>query len=527
MIAPRVLSGYLLEEVLVHLLRGNGYTLLKQVADDPDALVMKSNGLRVRGRGAEHQADALGELRVPVPFSLPIRLFVEAKNRGKESGLGDARNAHGVIHDVNERFSTEAMWGYTHPLRRHRYCYALFSTGGFSSDAQFFALAHQLSLIDLSGPDFKHLRDLVDEATKELHGAAEDTFRLKRFPVGRMRALLREALDRLDDVIEDVIEDAVELAAPRPTQKRSVGREFDTYLSEWARRFTLRLNQAAGVESLLLGFPPAPFILVLNPTDLGAFEEYVGRHGPNIDVDIHFQTETGLGGDWTVTPSADPGAFYLSFGLPGALEKWLLSVPANSRATKIAQAKETLFAHIDLFLENRLVRLTYTPTPLRPLIRREATNARSPSTLRTKLKTPPDAPRRPPKEERPLPSETQHHPVVDDSHSGWNEVAAESLMRQLRGRVDRQAELLRAAAEHGGTLSRSQVYEIAEFPEARTLRGLTRPSRRITAELIAGGHLSSDAGPPFVAHLEKGFATHFTMPQDLVDILARNPKRRK
>jgi hypothetical protein len=48
-------------------------------------------------------------------------------------------------------------------VRRFNYCYALFSTTGFSSPAQEMALAHLISLIDLGGPDFQPLRKVVDQ----------------------------------------------------------------------------------------------------------------------------------------------------------------------------------------------------------------------------------------------------------------------------------------------------------------------------------------------------------------------------
>lgn len=98
----------------------------------PDALRDSGRGLLVRGRGAEHQADALGDLLLPSPFSLPIRLFVEAKNRGTKAQLRDVRNAQGVITDVNEHYSISVALSYKQPLRRFLYRYALFSTSGFT-----------------------------------------------------------------------------------------------------------------------------------------------------------------------------------------------------------------------------------------------------------------------------------------------------------------------------------------------------------------------------------------------------------
>lgn len=62
------LRGYLLEEVLAWLLKTSGYELLAVGDDSPDVLGQTNHGLVVRGRGAWHQADALGEFRHVPPF---------------------------------------------------------------------------------------------------------------------------------------------------------------------------------------------------------------------------------------------------------------------------------------------------------------------------------------------------------------------------------------------------------------------------------------------------------------------------
>ncbi|MFF1416128.1 hypothetical protein [Streptomyces sp. NPDC058280] len=66
MVAESVLRGYLLEEVLAWLLRSSGYELLSEADEqekDParKVLAQRNNGLAVRGSGAWHQADALGQ----------------------------------------------------------------------------------------------------------------------------------------------------------------------------------------------------------------------------------------------------------------------------------------------------------------------------------------------------------------------------------------------------------------------------------------------------------------------------------
>jgi len=98
-----------LEEILARLLNRSGYQLLVEASQDADALRDGRHGLLVRGRGSDHQADALGELLVPTPFSLPLRLFVEAKFRGRPAGIADVRNALGVVNDVNEQWASDTF----------------------------------------------------------------------------------------------------------------------------------------------------------------------------------------------------------------------------------------------------------------------------------------------------------------------------------------------------------------------------------------------------------------------------------
>jgi hypothetical protein len=103
-IRPAVLRGYLLEEALAWLLRNAGYRLLVHQSQDPEVLVAAGNGLCVQGRGAKHQVDVLGEFAFTPAFSLPIRLFLEAKFTSSSCRLTAIRNAHGVIRDINENF---------------------------------------------------------------------------------------------------------------------------------------------------------------------------------------------------------------------------------------------------------------------------------------------------------------------------------------------------------------------------------------------------------------------------------------
>jgi hypothetical protein len=89
-------------------MRHSGYELLVNSGQDPDELSMHGSELRVRGRGTTHQVDVLGEFAFTPAFSLPVRLFVEAKYQNRRCGLDVVRNAHGVLADVNQNFITRA-----------------------------------------------------------------------------------------------------------------------------------------------------------------------------------------------------------------------------------------------------------------------------------------------------------------------------------------------------------------------------------------------------------------------------------
>lgn len=191
MLKDSSLRGYLLEESLAWLLRFSGYRLLVHEDQDPVELVTEGQTLRVRGRGALHQVDVLGEFAFTPAFSMPVRLFLEAKYYQTRCELEVVRNAHGVVHDVNENFMTGAG---TRPRQRYKYSYALFSASGFTPDAQKYALAHQISLVDLSGASFTWLLGHIGATATSLCSAQQHLPKSAPFPLNWMRSELRKAL---------------------------------------------------------------------------------------------------------------------------------------------------------------------------------------------------------------------------------------------------------------------------------------------------------------------------------------------
>jgi hypothetical protein len=301
--------GYLLEEALAWLLRNSGYQLITSVLAGDPWLVMGGAGLAVRGRGAEHQADVLGEYAFTPPFSLPIRMFVEAKFYTDPVGLGTVRNAWATVSDINE-FDVGP-----HPHARYRYVYALFSASGFTAQAQRFAVTHQISLIDLSLDVYRQLLDAIETAASQMH----------RHTLGPGRVRF------VRNVIRRVMETSGDTAVADATEPGS------TLVSAAASQLLGRLRTYSGGE-FLLAFPPAPFLLTLvgaGPEDIERFISFATER-PEHAVRIRrglSRSETTQ--EWFIEPVGAATAYRLTFSLPHDIEEWITTERQGRSDTRV------------------------------------------------------------------------------------------------------------------------------------------------------------------------------------------------
>lgn len=225
------------------------------------------------------------------------------------------RNGHGVIHDVNEgEITTLTAPGTGRPRTRYRYSYAIFSTSGFSPEAQDYALAHQISLIDLPAPDFAVLRNLVKTTADTIHAGLEVTPAAERPKAHEIRTYLRGPLLEMD--VGDVdLSDT--FRAP-----------FDSLAQELRGRSHLGLVRA---------FPAAPFVLGLASDDLYAFVEYARAH-PTHAVRLRRINQAASHPVWELRSAEHPEAYALRFGLPERVETWIVEqdegMPARTRYVK-------------------------------------------------------------------------------------------------------------------------------------------------------------------------------------------------
>ncbi|MQY18942.1 PDDEXK family nuclease [Nocardia macrotermitis] len=388
--------GYVLEELLARLLQDNGYRLLVAEEQDPEALKDSGRVLLVRGRGTTHQVDVLGELDLPLPFSLPLRLFVEAKYRKERTGVETVRNAYGTIRDVNEHYGTRTPGAGRIPMRRYQYQYALFSASGFSKPAQEYALAQQISLIDLSNPDFSALLAVADEIARRIAELADEAG-VVSLPLKQVRSALRHTLGTWPSNIDDAdfpdlagyldgmharrnersVPTVAAVRRPDPEAVVSVaGRLMDSGTDAGTEESVpvreLPAEPLAGIvselgetvlDNLVLGFPPAPFVLVLLVDNPAAFLTYVDNSG-DTDIRVHLEyprdhgTNRPTSRDWNIVPVDDLG-FRLSFTLPAVLDDWMLN--GNVPTWTLREAKATLLSSIAIVRGNRAVRLMYQP----------------------------------------------------------------------------------------------------------------------------------------------------------------------
>lgn len=102
----------------------------------------------------------------------------------------------------------------------------------------------------------------------------------------------------------------------------------------------------------------------------------------------------------------------------------------------------------------------------------------------------------------------------------WNANAVHELLRRLDAEGAIQADVIRYAASQGGLIDREKIYEIADYPEDRMLRGFTRPTARITRDLQNEGLLDDGVEPMLAPIYQDVAAIRFEIPLDVVEILA-------
>jgi len=370
-ISKETLKGYLLEEALAYLIRNAGYNLIVDKSQDPRELETRGNGLVVVGRGGVHQADVLGQLEWIPAFTFPIRLFLEAKFRREKTGIDAVRGAVGIIDDLNQNYSPIREGSV--PINRYTYTYALFSTSGFTKDAIKMAIAHKISLIDLSDECFADLRNSINECAQTI---------LSRFA---------EVTDEQQDNNEDELlaNENTDQDTPEGTNgevsrqsfikqlRMFIRRELGTwpenieYPLEITETFTNTLRQYIGdffrvvrrYNELYLAMANGPFLLVLNALDPDVFNRFV-RYKPKHKVMLTWNSGINERHIWYISPVSIEGlpSYTLTFTLPNILAEWIFK--NSNPEVQAINAKRQYLSNIYIYRlsdeRDELYKLTYS-----------------------------------------------------------------------------------------------------------------------------------------------------------------------
>jgi hypothetical protein len=154
------LNGKVFEEVVKYFLKRQGYFVVPDHMKGYYGIVKKGNGLNLKGRGCEHQIDALGQFEFQIPFVYPIRLISEAKYKEniKKDKIGTPviKNFVGCLKDISEFYSGDDYAD----LNKGRFtdCGVIFSTSSFTEGAQKYAYAQGVYLMQVP-----FIKDLIKE----------------------------------------------------------------------------------------------------------------------------------------------------------------------------------------------------------------------------------------------------------------------------------------------------------------------------------------------------------------------------
>lgn len=116
----------------------------------------------------------------------------------------------------------------------------------------------------------------------------------------------------------------------------------------------------------------------------------------------------------------------------------------------------------------------------------------------------------------------QHSGGSDDFEpSGWNAEAFGEIYGKLLSYPAQCSVILRAISSGTGYVSREDVYELAKYEAGRSLKGFTRPIRRLTQQLIDKGVLTEEVDEllePDYDESVKGYqrARGFRVPMEVV-----------
>jgi hypothetical protein len=255
----------------------------------------------------------------------------------------------------------------------------------------------------------------------------------------------------------------------------------------------------------------------MQPDDPTSFDAFLDEAGPTIDVDIMFAGPNDADGDWVIRPVQGQEEAIIRFGVPLALEAWLLAVDGDE-LQRAAVLRRQLLSTITIFRKQRSVQFRFRPRPRRSGSLYEYLVSPA-SQLRHELVAPASLTYGRRRRERYEGSVATGAPTGTLSAT-WPPAGVRELLRRLDIQRPTQATVLRIAAHNGGFVERNVVYEVGDYAPARTLRGFTRPVNRVTRDLQREGLVPQGVVPALQADYEHGMqATGFLVPPEVAEVI--------
>lgn len=283
------IRGMLLEEALLYLIVVCGYIAVDYDQNDKTLYVRpKDKALCVRGRGENHQIDAIADFFLKPPFSHKQRLLVEAKQYKDQIGLPVVRNVVGTLKDVSEFWTSANV-----SIGRYHYQYAMISGSGFTDEAERYAFTHDIYLLPVhKSKYFRSLLQAVKDVSHEYFGVRDENSNIN-IELKELRQAIRHRIANLED--EEL------------SRMRMPGEARDALNKVCQECRKIRVGLLATING------DFPLFLVPNPTRLTelAASAVSGELSTN---DVHIRRDEG--GGWILRHR---GEDFFSFDVPSAM----------------------------------------------------------------------------------------------------------------------------------------------------------------------------------------------------------------
>lgn len=339
------IRGMLLEETLLYLITVCGYTAVDYNRNDSTHYLRpKDKALCIRGRGENHQIDAIADFFLTPPFSHTQRLLIEAKYYKDRIGLPVLRNVVGTLKDVSE-FWTAA----NRNIGRYHYQYAVISGSGFTDEAERYAFAHDIYLLPVhKSKYFRRLLQAIKDVTPGSFDVRDENSNIP-IELKGLRLAIRQRIAHPEDE-----------KLSRTRISREARNALNNVCQECRR---IRVGLLATING------DFPLFLVPNPTRLT--DLVTSARGGGMDArDVHIRRDEG--GGWILQHR---GEDFFSFDVPSAMFRQYTE-QARSQTGEVIEVGGLLMnlgKRLDDDIENEMVRVNFqlSRTELDQLIRRE------------------------------------------------------------------------------------------------------------------------------------------------------------